>query len=69
MVQLETKPGYLTTEFWVSIITGAYMFFNTTGVLDQIPNKYSGLLLAIITGFYTVSRGVAKQGVGYTPPQ
>lgn len=60
---METKPGYLTTEFWVSIITGLYMFLNTTGVLDQIPDKYAGLLLAIIGAAYSVSRGVAKSGV------
>lgn len=60
---METKPGYLTTEFWVSIITGLYMFLNTTGVLDQIPDKYAGLLLAIIGAAYTVSRGQAKNGV------
>lgn len=64
---METKPGYLTTEFWVSIISGLYLFFNTTGVLDQIPNKYSGLLLALITAAYTVSRGIAKQGVKPDP--
>lgn len=60
---METKPGYLTTEFWVSIITGLYMFLNTTGVLDQIPNKYSGLLMSIIAAAYAVSRGQAKSGV------
>jgi hypothetical protein len=64
---METKPGYLTTEFWVSIFTGGYMFLNTTGVLDQIPNRYSGLLLAIIGGAYTVSRGQAKNGVKPDP--
>jgi hypothetical protein len=60
---METKPGYLTTEFWVSIFTGAYMFFNTTGVLDQIPDQWAGLFLAVIGGAYTVSRGQAKNGV------
>jgi hypothetical protein len=60
---METKPGYLTTEFWISLFTGGYMFLNTTGVLNQIPDKYSGLFLAIIGGAYTVSRGQAKNGV------
>ena len=60
---METKPGYLTTEFWVSTITGLYMVLNTTGVLSQIPAQWSGTALAIISGLYAVSRGQAKQGV------
>lgn len=65
---METKPAYLTTEFWVSIITGLYMVANTTGVLSQIPNRWGAIALAVITAAYSVSRGKAKQGVPYTPP-
>ena len=64
---METKPGYLTTEFWVSILTGLYMVLNTTGVVNQIPAKFSGIALAIISAFYALARGQAKQGVAYTP--
>ncbi len=65
---METKPGYLTTEFWVSIFTGFYMVLNTTGVLSQIPDKFAGIATAIIAAAYAVSRGQAKQGVKPDPP-
>ena len=60
---METKPGVKTTEFWVSIFTGGWMFLNTVGVTDQIPNTWSSIALAIIGAAYAVSRGQAKQGV------
>lgn len=60
---METKPGYLTTEFWVTIITGIYMALNTTGVLEEIPDRYSAIALAIVGAAYTLSRGHAKNGV------
>jgi len=65
---METKPGYLTTEFWVSIFTGVYMALNTTGVLTQIPPKFGAIALAVVSALYAVSRGQAKQGVQYNPP-
>lgn len=54
------KPGVMTSEFWVSVLTGVYLVLNTTGVLTQIPEKYSSIALAIVTALYTLSRGVAK---------
>ena len=64
---METKPGYLTTEFWITVLTGAYMALNATGVVDQIPDKYSALALAILGGAYSVARGQAKSGVKPDP--
>lgn len=64
---METKPGYQTTEFWVSVVTLLYMFVNTTGILDQIPNRWAGVAMTIIAGLYAVARGQAKQGVSYRP--
>lgn len=66
---METKPAYLTTEFWTSIITGLYMVLNTTGVLSQIPAKWSGIAIAVIGAAYALSRGQAKQGVPYVKPE
>lgn len=60
---METKPAIRTTEFWVSIFTGAYLMLNTTGALDQVPESWSAIALAIVGGAYSVSRGQAKQGV------
>lgn len=65
---METKPGVTTTEFWVSILTGLYMVLNTTGVVNQIPDKWAGVATAVIAAAYSLSRGQAKQGVPYTKP-
>ena len=64
---METKPGYLTTEFWVSIFSGIYMVLNTTGILSQIPPRFGAIALAVISAAYAVARGQAKQGVVYNP--
>lgn len=63
---METKPGYLTTEFWLTILSGLYMVLNTTGVLNQVNPKWSGIATAVIGAAYSISRGLAKQGVSYT---
>lgn len=60
---METKPGFQTTEFWVTIFTGAYMMLNASGILEQVPNRYAAIATAIIGGLYSVARGQAKQGV------
>jgi hypothetical protein len=60
---METKPGYFTTEFWASLITGVYLTLNSSGAIDQIPKSWSAVALAIVSGAYAISRGQAKQGV------
>lgn len=60
---METKPGYLTTEFWVSIFTAVFMFGNTVGIYDLIPEEWSATIMAIVAGLYTASRGLAKVNV------
>lgn len=63
----ETKPGVYTTEFWVTLfgalVTGADLF----GVAELVPDTWAAIGLAVITGLYSVSRGVAKQGQPYVP--
>lgn len=65
---METKPGYLTTEFWITVITWVINFLNIIGIWDFISNWHSGILVTAVTFAYAVARGVAKQGVPYTPP-
>ena len=60
---METKPGYLTTEFWTAIISGVYLALNATSILDQVPESWSAVALAVVTAAYNVSRGIAKQGI------
>jgi len=64
----ESKPGYRTTEFWITLIVGFYTFLNTTGAIDELPKTWSTIALAILAGAYAVGRGVAKQGIPFDPP-
>ena len=32
---MEIKPGYLTTEFWATVVNAVVMFIVAFGVLDQ----------------------------------
>jgi len=63
---METKPFFQSSEFWVSLVTGLYMFFNTTDVLNQVPPRYAAIALAVVTALYTLARGQAKSGVPYS---
>lgn len=62
---MESKPGYLTTEFWVTIFTNVISLANLAGIWDYMPNKWSTVVLAIVNAAYAVARGQAKQGVPY----
>lgn len=55
----ESKSGYKTTEFWVSIAVALLT------VLDGIPlpEKFEGVVVGAIGAVYVISRGIAKQGV------
>jgi hypothetical protein len=56
---METKKFYLTSEFWVAV---AAVAGSLSGVLP-IPHEYEGIVAAIVTAAYAISRGLAKSGV------
>jgi len=64
----ETKPGYQTTEFWLTVLFSIWQLLNVTSIWDYMPKSWSGIAIAIVTALYTLSRGQAKQGVPYYPP-
>ena len=51
-----------TTEFWIAVLTGLWLFLNSAGIIDTIPNKYAAIGLAVVSALYAVARGIAKQG-------
>lgn len=63
---METKPGYLTTEFWTTILVLLGSFLNIVGAWNWASNWHGGIIAAIVVGAYNWSRGQAKQGVAYT---
>lgn len=66
---METKPGYLTTEFWTTITLNVLGVAQLVTNSISVNNKYVALGMAIITGLYNGSRGLAKAGVTYNPGQ
>lgn len=53
------KQGYLTTEFWVSLLTAVGAV--TASAAGVLPSKYAALAATISTLAYALSRGLAKQ--------
>ena len=55
----ETKKGYKTTEFWLTVATSVLVLLN--GI--PLPEQYEGFVIAALGAVYALSRGVAKKGV------
>lgn len=61
----DTKPGWQTSEFWLSFAAMVFGFIASSGVLDDIGNewlgKIVGLIITILAALgYTASRTVTK---------
>ena len=55
----ESKAGYKTTEFWLTIVASALIALEAI----PLPEKYQGIALAAVAVGYVISRGIAKKGV------
>lgn len=64
----ESKPGYLTTEFWITIFANLGGILDLTNAWKFIPHQWAVIGIAIINAAYAVSRGIAKQGIPYSKP-
>jgi hypothetical protein len=58
---VETKSGYKTTEFWVSLLVSGGSL--VAALAGNLPPKYAAIATAVSGGLYAVGRGVAKSGV------
>ncbi len=55
----ETKPGYKTTEFWMTVCTN---IVSIVGMLkDVIPPQTAAIIIAVVNGIYGVLRTHAKK--------
>jgi len=66
-VKNEVKPGWKTTEFWLSVFVVLGSLLWGADVLDPegvgTANKVFGLIVSGLAAVgYTVSRGLAKKG-------
>jgi len=62
----EVKPGWKTTEFWLTVIVASGSLLWGADVLDPeqagTANKIFGFVIAALSSLgYTVSRGLAKK--------
>jgi hypothetical protein len=60
------KPGYKTTEFWVTAITSAAAL--VAALSGNLSPRYAALAAAISTGLYAIGRGLAKVPTPIVPP-
>lgn len=61
---MDIKPGYKTTEFWLSSITAivGILFASDVFPAESDGAKILGILASVLaTVGYTVSRGIAKK--------
>jgi hypothetical protein len=59
------KPGYKTTEFYVSVLTALGALLST--VAGGLPAKQAATVAGISAGAYALSRGIAKFGAMAMP--
>lgn len=61
----ETKPGYKTTEFYLTLVANIGAILDLTNAWQFVPHRWAVIGLAIVNGLYSVGRGQAKQGIPY----
>ncbi len=52
------KPGYLTTEFWLTVVVSAWSALSPT-----LPTPYNVAIPVVAVGLYSIARGLSKVGV------
>lgn len=62
VVVKETKAGFKTTEFWLSIVAAVV---TATGAIPT-PHDAKGYVVAGIVVAYAIARGLAKKGIPNT---
>lgn len=61
LIYTETRAGYKTTEFWLTVAGLAAL--NLNGVILTLPDKWQAVGTAVLAGLYAISRGFAKKGI------
>ena len=55
---MSIKPGYLTTEFWLTTIVTSWSMFSNT-----VPSPWDVVIPVIAVGIYSIVRSLAKIGI------
>lgn len=56
--RMALKPGWKTTEFWTTIVTGVGPF-----LIEGLPTTWKAGLSVVAGGVYAIARGLAKLGI------
>lgn len=64
----ETRSGIRTTEFWSTLVLNLIGIAQLVTSSINVDNKYVIIGMAIITGLYNGSRGLAKANVPNAGP-
>lgn len=58
---MTAKPGYRTTEFWVTTLTSVAAL--VAALTSNLNPRYAAIGGAVSEGLYALSRGITKHGV------
>lgn len=53
------KPGYKTTELWITVATDVGML--AAALTGELPPKWAAIATAVSAVGYAIARGLAKQ--------
>lgn len=59
LVVKESKAGYKTTEFWMTIVTIIAVSLGSA----PVPDSKEGYVAAALAAAYALARGLAKKGI------
>jgi hypothetical protein len=63
---MPVKPGYLTTEFWVVVLTAVGSV--VAAAASWLTPRYAALASAVAAGAYSIARGLAKHPAAVVNP-
>lgn len=62
-ISTEARPGFLTTEFWLTLIGVAALVILAFAV-DELGDRFGIACASAVLVAYVLSRGIAKAGSG-----
>lgn len=61
----ETRPGYKTTEFWITVIV--LVADLALALVTILPPTWASTIATVTTTMYVMSRALAKHGIPTDP--
>lgn len=62
---MPVKPGYRTTEFWVTTLTSLAAL--VAALSSHLAPRYAAIAAAVSSGLYALARGLAKRPAVVAP--